>query len=307
MSTDPIFQTQDTAIYATTPGYVDPPQPQEQPTPQQQQPILIQTPPPPVPVSKTLYLSTKHRSTGSPNDAFYNIDAGLRCGKAPGERITMTPVYTSIWKNWDTVNRHNRRFQIVVNGVANDCYLKIGSGYSCSAFGVEVQRVVQTFSTGFQVKYDRISNRYTFTPSDDRAYKISIPHRHLSGFMGFPQEMRETREFTRSNPLVSERNVSMAPQVSVVVSCDLVTTDNFNNFTHRHVCATGVILVIPIDSPPYGQLVYEAPTPNTGTLTLAANSVHHMRIWVTDETGESIDVSEWVLGIRYDIYPPNLA
>jgi hypothetical protein len=259
-------------------------------------------------VSRTLFLSTKARSTGSANDAFYNIDAGIRCGKAPGERITMTPVYASLWRDWDTVSKHNRRFQIAIDGgdaAANDCFLKIGSGYNCSLFGAEVQRVIQPFSPGFRVKYDRISNRYTFTPADDRSYRILIPHRHLSGFMGFPLDMRETRVFTKSNPLVSARNVSMAPQTSVVVSCDLVTTNNLNNFSHKNICATGVILVLPIDAPPYGQLVYESATPDTATLTLAANSVHHLRIWVTDETMESLDVSDYVLGVRFDVYPPS--
>jgi hypothetical protein len=217
----------------------------------------------------------------------------------------MTPVYVSMMRGWDTVNRHNRTFRVSVDGVVSpSLHLKIGSGYSCSLFGAEVQRLIRTVYPNFNVKYDRIANRYVFTPPDDKSYTILIPHRHLSGFMGFPPEMRETREFTKTNPLTSEKNVSITPQVSVVISCDLVTTNNMNNFSHRNACATGVLLVVPINAPPYGELVYEAPTPDTGTLTLAANSVHHIRLWVTDETAEMLDVADYVIGIRFDVYPP---
>jgi hypothetical protein len=302
-----LFQNQDERIYKTTPGWTDPPpQPPPQEQQQQQQPIVIQSNQPVVPVTRTLFLSTKHRASGTPNDAIYEIDAGIRSGKAPGERITVTPVFASLQRGWDLINSKNRRFQISIDGVSVDLHLKVGSGYSCNSFGAEVQKQIRTaVPAGFVVTYDRVSNRYTFAPPDERAYKILIPHRHLNGFFGFPNETRETTVFSKSNPLTSERNVSMSPQVSVVISCDLVTMSNLNNFDHRNVCATGILLVIPIDAPPYGELVYAAPTPDTGTLTLAANSVHHLRVWVTDETSSPIDVGEWVLGVRFDVYPPS--
>jgi hypothetical protein len=312
-STFPLLSSPNDSPFASTPGSIvlPPPAPPEEATSSSnQQPIIVQVPSNPsqkaLPLwSKTIFLASRGRTTGEPNDAFYMLDAGLRCGKSPGERITLTPTYASMMRGWDTVGVHNRRFQLVIDGVETDCFLKVGSGYNCNSFGVQAALSMQKASPGFIVKYDKIANRYTFTPPDDKVYQITMPHRHLNVFFGFKRDTRITMPFGKSNPLVSQVNVSMTPQVSVVIGSDLIITDSvLSNFTHRHICNTGIILVMPIDCAPYSELGYQAATPDTGTLTLASNNVHHIRIFVGDESGLPIDVSDWVLGLRFDVYGP---
>jgi hypothetical protein len=250
-----------------------------------------------------VYLSSRSRSSGTSNDAFYLLDAGIRCGKRPGEYITITPLFFTIQRSWDIISVNNRHFGLVVDGVKLTITMKIGSGYSVNSFGQMLTKALDQAAPGFIVTYDKISNRYTFVPPDEKSYVLFFPHRHATIFFGFPSSYKSTPAFKKSAPLTSEVNVSMTPQVSLVVRSDLPTTECFDNFTHRNPINTGVLVVVPIDCPPYSELQYQCATPETGTLRVCSEHIHSIRLTIGDETGDSVDCGNYVIGIRFDIYP----
>jgi hypothetical protein len=216
----------------------------------------------------------------------------------------MTPLFFSMMRGWDVVSASNRTFLLIVDGVSFECKMKIGSGYSVTTFALMLKMAMDKVSPDFNVNYDRISNRYTFVPPDDKEYVIVFTHRHQTVFFGFPIETKSTRVFKKSNTLVSPNNVSMSPQVAVVIRTNLPTAEVFDNFQKPHPINTGVLLVVPIDCPPYGELQYQCATPDTGTLYLLTNHVPSISLVVTDEIGDLLDCGDYVLGLRFDIYPP---
>jgi hypothetical protein len=256
-----------------------------------------------VPKSKFVYLSSRSRSAGTPNDAFYLLDSGIRCGKRPGEYITMTPLFFTIQRGWDIINNVNRHVGLAVDGVKYTATMKIGSGYSVNSFGQMLTLALDKVSPGFVVSYDKISNRFTFTPPDEKSYVLHFPHRHATIFFGFPSSYSSTPAFKKSAPLTSEVNVSMTPQVSLVVRSDLPTAECYDNFTHRNPINTGVLVVVPIDCPPFAELQYQCATPDTGTLRVCTEHVHSIRLMIGDETGLAVDCGDYVIGIRFDLYP----
>jgi hypothetical protein len=256
------------------------------------------------PRQKFVYLSSKSRSAGSPNNAFYLLDCKIHCHRRPGEHITITPLFFSMMRGWDVVSASNRTFNLVIDGVVNECQMKIGSGYSATNFATMLQRVLSLIVSNFIVAYDRISNRFTFTPPDDRIYSFAFTHRHQTVFFGYPSDTKSTPLFSKTSPLTSPNNVSMAPQVAVVLRSNLPTTEVFDNFHKLNPVNTGILLVIPIDCPPYGELQYQCATPDTGTMRMITDHVHGIHLSLADETGDMIDCGDYVLGLRFDIYPP---
>jgi hypothetical protein len=96
----------------------------------------------------------------------------------------------------------------------------------------------------------------------------------------------------------------MAPQVSVVLRTSIATAEVFDNFHMLNPVNTGVLLVVPIDCPPYSELQYQCATPDSGTLRVLADHVHSVQIGISDETGDPLDCAEYVIALRFDIYPP---
>jgi hypothetical protein len=257
-----------------------------------------------VPRQKQVLLTSRHRTAGVPNNSFYLLDCAIRCHNRPGEYITMTPTFFSMMKGWDVVSSSNRAFYLVIDDVHHECKMKIGSGYSSSSFATMLQGVLRLKSPGFSVSYDRISNRFRFVPPDDKSYYLRFGHRHQTSFFGFQSDTKSTRVFTKTQPLTSPHNVSMSPQVSVVIRSSLPTGEVFDNFQKEHPINTGVILVVPIDCPPYGELQYQAATPDSNTMKLLTNHVHSIQLLITDEIGDPLDCSDFVLGLRFDIFNP---
>jgi hypothetical protein len=308
-ATTGITETVDATPFASYPGWTPPdpsqvdPSQQQQPQPQQTPVYLPPPPPPPPPRVKTIFLASRARMSGDSNDATYLLDANIRCGQDSGCRITVTPTFFSLPRSWDTVNASNNRFSIVVNGVESELFLQRGSGYNVSNFRSQLQTLIQTVVPDFQVRYDKISNKYVFLPPPDgRTYRILHPAEQTARFFGFDPQSTETRTFTSAEPLVSESGVSVAPQVTVVVSSDLMTGGVHDDFSHIDICNTGVLLVVPIDVPPFGELVYQAPTPDTGTQTLHADSVHSVRLRIGDESGSLIECDDYVIGLTFRMY-----
>jgi hypothetical protein len=247
--------------------------------------------------------------SGTSNDAKFLLDTNIRCDQNPGSRITVTPIYFSLPRSWDTVNASNNTFSLSIDGVESQFALQQGSGYNVSNFRAQLQAVIRTVVPDFAVTYSKIANKYGFVPPQDgKVYRLHFPAEQTARFLGFDRRRTRTRAFTSASPLQSERGVSLAPQVSVVLYTDLMTGGVMDDFSHRHICHTGVLLVVPIDVPPYDELVYRAPTPETGTQTLHANHVHSVRIRIGDESGGMIDCDDYVLGLRFDVYAgtPNL-
>jgi hypothetical protein len=256
------------------------------------------------PRQKLVYLSSKSRSAGSPNNAFYLLDCKIHCHRRPGEYITITPLFFSMMRGWDVVSSSNKTIILVVDGVAHECLMKIGSGYSATNFAGMLQQVVSVIIPNFAVTYDRISNRYTFSPPDDKIYSFSFTHRHQTVFFGYPTDTKFTPIFSKSSPLTSPNNVSMTPQVCVVIRSNLPTTECFDNFSKLNPINTGILLVVPIDCPPYGELQYQCATPDTGSMRIVTDHVHGIHLSLSDETGDMIECGDYVLGLRFDIYPP---
>jgi hypothetical protein len=96
----------------------------------------------------------------------------------------------------------------------------------------------------------------------------------------------------------------MAPQVAVVLRSNLPTTEVFDNFQKLNPINTGILLVVPIDCPPYGELQYQCATPDTGTMRMITDHVHSLHLSLSDEVGDMIDCGDYVLGLRFDIFPP---
>jgi hypothetical protein len=241
--------------------------------------------------------------SGAPNDAKFLLDASIRCEQNPGSRITVTPTYFSMPRSWDTVNASNDVFSMTIDGAESKFALQRGSGYNVSNFRTQLQAVIRTVVPEFSVTYSKIRNKYAFAPPQDgHSYRLYFPAEQTARFLGFDPRRIRTRAFTGADPLESERGVSLAPQVSVVLHTDLMTGGVMDNFSHRHICHTGILLVVPIDVPPYDELVYRAPTPDTGTLTLHATHIHSARIRIGDESGAAIDCDDYVLGLRFDVY-----
>jgi hypothetical protein len=241
--------------------------------------------------------------SGASNDATYLLDAGIRCDESPGSRITVTPTFFSMPRNWDTVNATNDKFSLVVNGAESQFALQRGSGYNVMSFRTQVQTLINTVVPNFQVRYDRISNKYIFAPPPDgRTYRILHPAEQTARFFGLDPDSTESRDFTSATPLVSEAGVTVAPQVTVVISSDLVTGGVLDDFSHDSICHTGVLLVVPINVPPFGELVYRAPTPDTGTQTLHAKHVHSVRLRIGDESGGLIGCDDYVIGLTFNVY-----
>jgi hypothetical protein len=207
-------------------------------------------------------------------------------------------------RGWDVVSSSSKSFFLIRDGVQNECVMKVGSAYSVTSFASMLTETIKKVSPGFTVLYDKISNRYSFVPPDDKAYIIAFTHRHQLVLFGFPIDTQKTRVFKKTDPLTSPNNVSMSPQVAVVIRTNLPTAEVFDNFQKPHPINTGVLLVVPIDCPPFGELQYQCMTPDTGTLHLLTEHVHSIQLVITDEGGDLLDCGDFVLGLRFDIYPP---
>jgi hypothetical protein len=261
-----------------------------------------------MPKQKQLFLSSENRSAGKSNDAFYLLDCGIHCHRRPGEHITITPLFFSMMRGWDIISASNRRFNLIVEGVAYECKMKIGSGYTCVSFAEMLQSAINELlpkPLEFFVIYDKVRNRYTFIPPDDRTYNFGFTHKHQTIFFGFPSDMDISPPFSNLLPLRSQNNVSMSPQVVVVLRTNLVTANVYDNFQGPGPINTGVILAVPIACEPYDEIQYQAQTPDSGTMRLLTDSVHSIQIAVTDETGDFLECGDYVLGLRFDIYPPS--
>jgi hypothetical protein len=249
-----------------------------------------------------VFLNTRKRSAGTPNNAFFVLDAGLHCGKNPGDRMTVTPLFVSMRRDWSIVSDRNRAFTLMVDGVGFEFRMPEGSGYNVISFGSTLQRILRLVVPNFTVIYDRITNKYTFVPPDDKAYRFEKLHPQMATFLGLDPRKTTSVDFKLSSPLVSYVNVSLAQQVGIVISTDLATANFLSTFEHEYVANTGILVVVPINVQPYAEISYQASTPDTGTLLVLQHHVHSIIVRVTDESGEPVDVRDYVIGMRFDIY-----
>jgi hypothetical protein len=284
-------------------------QQQQQQAQQQAQPLQVmqqqQAPPPKTPqvvTSRTLLLSTANRESGDPWDASFSLDHGIRCDPDNGGYITVTPTFMSMRRSWDVVRPVNNRITLRVDGggmVGRDVFLPVGSGYSVLSLRTQLERLF----TELTVEYDPLGNRFTFTPKDaTKVYRLSWYDSATARFLGMNPKQSVSDGFTTASPLTSRQNVSVSPNVVVVISTDLPTFGILDTFTHSYACQTGVLLVVPVDAPAYGEIVYRAPTPATSTQRCYSDVIRTVRLRVSDEAGRTLPVDDYIIGLRLDVY-----
>jgi len=212
------------------------------------------------------------------------------------EYIQYSIPYCIIPVSFYTVNDTNNILHLMVNGL--DAVVKFENGnYNASYFMQQFKSLLGT-NNGWGITFDTINSRFTITNS---YYTFTLyGDSSIDYIMGFSNTSVSSL-INSVNTLTLSRPCNFLPLPRICLRCPQLS--NSGNMK-GNVNSADIIITIPNNSKPNGQIVFE----NIYSKTfLKADRIERLNIQLTDDDGNFIDFNgiSSFFNIQFDIYRKN--
>jgi hypothetical protein len=250
-----------------------------------------------------VHINSYNRISGTPYDYVVEFANGLIRLDGDGS-IKLEPIQAVMNRSWYTVDDTNNNVQIEwSNPDGSDAMVLlvvIPTGfYNVKSFMDALSKALPIFVVG----WEPIQSKYVFTPQDDgKIYKI-VCTSWLCSLMGF--ELGTQYELSYNAPLKSALPIKMTHESVVLVHCDLAKStntavDNFNSLLDMR--ESTIVVKIPIDKPPFDNLIWRSMSPGIVSFDLATTNITSLRVWLTDEFLRPLKVAyDWTMTLKFTI------
>lgn len=241
--------------------------------------------------TQVLLINSKQRIAGTPYDFQVNINDGLlKCAK--GEQMRVTMAEATINRSWYSIQDGENDF-IIRDSDNNDTTITFPTAYYTA---IDVRTTLQGLMPTWSITYDRKTNKFTFTrPADSKTFYKFIFSNTLNEVLGFGETEQPT--FTIANPTVTSTNpIRVNAENAIFIHSNLPKSkmsclDN-HNLTNKAFKESTLLAKIPIETPPFDNIVYNMNSP-IFSYTISASDIYNIRFWITDE-------NERVLKLPFD-------
>lgn len=253
--------------------------------------------------SQLVLINSKQRLTGQPYDFTVNFNDGvLKADKGCFMRITV--IETTINRSWYSIQNGANSFNLI-DSDNNVTQIVFPIAYY-NAIDIRTT-LTGLLPAGWSVTYNKGTNKYTFTRvSDGKAWYKFVFSNNLCEALGF--KVTEQPIFTIASPSVtSSIPIRVNEENAVVVHTDLPRTkfsavDN-HDANNKSFKESTVFCKIPIQCPPFDNVVYQVSTP-VFVYDLTANNIGNIHVWITDENDRVLELPyDWSMTWRVDHVP----
>lgn len=186
------------------------------------------------------------------------------------------------------VNSNNNRLNYYVESVPNTIVLTPGN-YNVYTFIA----ALKTLMTGFNITYNAITGRLTFTNTENKNFIIY--NSAMFSILGFePSAYTVT---SSSYVLEAKYPVNLLSTTCVCVYVDFKT----GGYNIADVKNQQLLCTIPLDVAPFGLITYK--NTNNYRCNTYMNNLDHVEIRITDQSGRVLDLNggDWCLNFQIDI------
>lgn len=255
-----------------------------------------------------IFINSKNRLQGTPYDFTINFNNDLI--KAPKDCfIQLNVEQVSLNRSWYSIQEGLNTFDITNS---NGGYIRITlpPGYY-NAADLRVQ--LQTQLTGFIISYDKKLNKFSFTALDFSGgvvwWKFTFTVGSISDMFGFNQT--EIPTMTLANPtVVSTKPIKVNADASVVIHTNIPRQklSALDNFAQQTITESDVLCVVPINAPPFDNIIYNRNNTCDFTYTVLAPAIHGLRIYITNEQNTVLKLPydfNMTLSVQYIPFSPD--
>lgn len=254
--------------------------------------------------STFIFINSKSRISGTPQDFTINFNNDLI--KAPkGHFIQLSVEQVSINRSWYSIQEGLNTFDV---GNNNGGFIRITlpPGYYNAA---DLRAQLQSQMGGFIISYDKKLNKFSFTALDFSAgitqWNFTFTIEAIADMFGFNKT--ETPIMTISNPtVVSSKPIKVNQDASVVIHTNIPRQklSVLDNFSQKTITESDILCVVPIEAPPFDNIVFHRNNSSNYTYNVLAPTIHGMRIYITNEQNVPLYAPyDWVLTLSVKYLP----
>lgn len=249
--------------------------------------------------SQLIYINSKNRQKGFPYDFYINIDNDLikLTGGGITGKIKLSVVEATLNRSWYSVQDNNNTF--FVNGVLYT--IPIGY-YNVFTLKDALEELLPTWT----ITYNKRTHQYTFRPPNDMNTYLFYFNNPACFLLGF--NITDAPSGTYNFPIISTIPVKVNYDETVLVRCDMpkVRYSVIDNVNNSAFVESDIIVKIPINAPPFDNIIYQATTDNVNSIELSAFQLHNLRFYTTNENGRLLKLPyDWGMTLRLEYYEEN--
>lgn len=249
--------------------------------------------------SQIIYINSKNRQKGFPYDFYINIDNDLikLTGGGITGKIKLSVVEATLNRCWYSVQDNNNTFYI--NGIL----FTIPIGYY-NVF--TLKDAIELLLPSWTITYNKRLHQFTFRPPNDTFtyyFTFSNPACFLLGF-----NLLDNPSGSYSSPITSTIPVKVNYDEAVLIRCDMpkVRYSVIDNMSSTPFVESDILVKIPINAPPFDNIIYQSTTENSNTIELSAFQLHNLRFFITNENGRLLKLPyDWGMTLRLEYYEDN--
>lgn len=248
--------------------------------------------------SKIILVNSANRTLGSPSDFNVSFHDGCIHGNL-GDSLKLVVLDACINKSWFTVSESNNMFEVHTNhGLTLRYYIPVGY------YDVNTLRAVLVQMTGFIIKYNKVTNCYTYTmpiSNMDDLFYIEVTENRCGELLGFGPVPGVYGPIGFYNELITLIPIKMNKENSILIHCDVpkATCATLDNCSSRIFQESDVILKICNKCAPFDNIVYESQGSDCFTYDLSVTDITGLRFYVTDENNSPLSLKyDWTITLK---------
>ena len=249
--------------------------------------------------TQIININSYYRSSGNINNFTVNLNnLVLKLEEGNNGYIKIEPVQVCIPRSYYSVNENNNMFQVDDGTITIDIVFPVGN-YNVKTF----LSALQTFFPDWLIAWHESLNKYYFKPPNDgKTYTFYFPT-FCSELMGFHKG--STIVITHDNPVFSVKPVRMHVESVLLVHASFpkikhAVVDNLLNSELRE---SDIIAKVPINCPPYDNLIWRANARDVLSFQLSAHYITDLRLTITDEYNNLVPLMhDWTCTFRIEYY-----
>lgn len=208
-------------------------------------------------------------------------------------KIIIEPIQCIISRSFYSVDRFNDTFQLSNDNGLTWQTINISHGnYNIKTFLEQLKTLLPNWTLGWSLEQNKY---HMYPPTDDDATYV-FRFNNYSAFL-FGCDIGDEVQA----PFISTNTVNMERSKAIMIHSDLprVRSSAIDNLISTEMEESNVFLKIPIDTPPWANIIWRSNSKDVVSFQLSSNSVSSMRIWLTDEYNIPIELhNDWTLSFR---------
>lgn len=242
---------------------------------------------------QTVYITSKHRSSGSPND--FTVVMGSDLVRADSDEVMMVSVLDVVMKNTITPLQSFDNSWVVFNNNTNAYQtISIPPGFY-NAY--ELLAYMQSQLPGWNITYASTTNKYTWQTPGGVPYSFIFNGYGLQNsacsFLGFTQQ-----DFPTGTSFTSTQAIDLAGEefLYIMTNLPMLREANVTNMTGQFT-SSNILMKLPVSAVPFGTIVYNDIN-DAYSILLSQSHLNTVRFTVVNEDGLPVVVPDWSISLK---------